>query len=157
MYPTLQQKKVLEEWFNTSRYLYNKIVADIENNKSSRRFQDIRNKFITETTRLSNPEYEKLSKKIKDTKDDNNRKELKKILNSLEKTRNNITEWELKTPKSIRQPVAKEVETAYKSNQTNLSQGNIKFFKMKIKHLKELNTKNSYYLTTCRHQCLSKN
>ena len=133
MYPTLQQKKVLEEWFNTSRYLYNKIVADIENNKSSRRFQDIRNKFITETTRLSNPEYEKLSKKIKDTKDDNIRKELKKILNSLEKTRNNITEWELKTPKSIRQPVAKEVETAYKSNQTNLSQGNIKFFKMKFR------------------------
>ena len=80
MYPTLKQKKVLDEWFNTCRYLYNKIVADIELNKSSTRFQDIRNKFITQHTRLSHPEYETIKKQIKDTSDDILKNNLKQKL-----------------------------------------------------------------------------
>jgi hypothetical protein len=116
--------------------LYNKIVADIELNKSSTRFQDIRNKFITQHTRLSHPEYETIKKQIKDTSDDILKNNLKQKLKSLSTTRNNVTEWELNTPKAIRQPVAKEIETAYKSNRTNVELGNIKFFKMKFRKKK---------------------
>lgn len=46
IYPTKEQKKILNEWFNVSRYTYNKAVAKAKETKSYN-FQSLRNLIVT--------------------------------------------------------------------------------------------------------------
>jgi putative transposase len=48
IYPNANQKKILKEWINVTRYVYNKGVAEIDKvGNQSINFYDLRNKFVT--------------------------------------------------------------------------------------------------------------
>jgi transposase len=61
---THQQRKVIDEWINTSRYVYNKTVNEIENNKKQNNFINLRNLLVTSNTKMNHPEYIKIKNKI---------------------------------------------------------------------------------------------
>jgi len=66
----------LNEWIDTTRYVYNKAIRDCEQSSIEERnskksivtFQTLRNKFITENTRLTNANYPILGKELKTLK-----------------------------------------------------------------------------------------
>jgi IS605 OrfB family transposase len=150
----------LDEWIDTSRFVYNKAVKDCEqisieerNSKTTNvNFHRLRNKFVTERTRLSNDNYEILGTRLKTLKrrldeidgdplfteeferSSVEHKTLKKEQNGLSKTKNYLQkDWELNTPNKIRAFAVKEVETAYKGNFTKLKKGLVRFFKIKFR------------------------
>lgn len=141
-----QQKTIINEWINTTNYVYNKTLSYIKTNKiNSPNFQSLRNKFITNKTKKNNLIYKsieydikELNKKIKTNQDDKTIieeqiKDLKSILKKEKKTmlsekNENVDDWELNTPKDIRAGAIDEICTAYKSCYTNYRKGNIKFF-----------------------------
>ncbi len=47
IYPTNKQKKVLNEWSNTFRYIANVTIEKREKNKEKNNFFDLRNKIVT--------------------------------------------------------------------------------------------------------------
>lgn len=48
IYPTAKQRKVLLQWMGTYRVVYNRAVADIEENKAAINFYELRNKHVTQ-------------------------------------------------------------------------------------------------------------
>ena len=50
IYPTTEQKNVLQEWFNTSNYVYNKTVQCI-NDGHKVNFKDLRDLLVTNNTK----------------------------------------------------------------------------------------------------------
>jgi transposase len=125
-------------------------------------FFKLRDTLVTETTGKQNKEYteiEDLNKQIIDNKKqkkilktkqekeqidkqiqtlENTLKEKKEKLLEIKKTllkskNQNITEWELETPKDTRAGAVKDVCSAYKSGFSNLIAGNIKYFNLKYK------------------------
>jgi len=53
LYPTKKQKKLLNNWIGTSRYLYNNVLHHIKTNKTQINFQKLRNKFVTKSSASS--------------------------------------------------------------------------------------------------------
>ena len=47
LFPNADQKKILKKWINTSRYVSNQTINDIETNKSKVNFRALRNKLVT--------------------------------------------------------------------------------------------------------------
>ena len=47
IYPNQHQKKIFKEWFEVRRFVYNKVLSDIENNKEKINFMSLRNKHVT--------------------------------------------------------------------------------------------------------------
>lgn len=90
---SLKQKQILQGWMNTTRYVYNKTVHAIQNQKQKINFFGLRNKLVIAKN-------------------------------------NNLTEWELKTPKDVRAGAVKEVVNAYNTAFTNLKRNNISKFNM---------------------------
>jgi len=152
-----KQKKIIDEWFNTTRYVYNKTVNQIENHKHPINFQSLRNKLVTNNTKKNNSEYIEydsnisLLKKEKTllNKDENpDLVKIKEVENKIELLKNNfkkirkelrstsnetLHKWELETPKEIRASSISDVCNAYTTGFTNLKVGNIKYFNMKYK------------------------
>ena len=56
MKPTNQQRKIIDEWIDTSRYVYNKTIHLINKGHSVNHFQ-LRDKLVTEDTKKNNKEY----------------------------------------------------------------------------------------------------
>ena len=146
--PSLQQKKVLNEWFDTSLYVYNKALDCIKKGHNPYDKQGLRNILVTYETRISNTEYSTLKteqtqlEKVKNVMDieKENTKEIEKRINELKQKikdlpihKNPIQEWELKTPKDIRASAIDDLITAHKSGFTNLKKGHIKYFKVDYK------------------------
>lgn len=103
LYPDKEQRKILREWFNTSRYVYNKTIYYCNSKEcSSYAKRKLRNLLVTEKHR------------------DGTHNE-------------NIRDFELNTPKTIRQQSVFEAAKNFKSAFSNLKNKNIKFFKLKKK------------------------
>ena len=47
IYPNQHQKKVFKEWFGVRRFVYNKVLSAIENDKEKINFMSLRNKHVT--------------------------------------------------------------------------------------------------------------
>ena len=136
---TQPQKKIFDEWINTSRYVYNKTVEAI-NKEHCINFFSLRDKLVTKNSKKSNDEYQELER-FKKLKKNNNTSEYDDIINqkmillkSIKGIDNNeIKKWELKTPKDIRAEAVNDVCKAYKTGFSNLRSGNIKYFRLKFK------------------------
>jgi len=63
--PTDKQKEILNKWFNTSNYVYNKTVEEVrKDNKAG--FISLRDKLVTNETKKKNTEYIKFDKEIEE-------------------------------------------------------------------------------------------
>ena len=65
MKPSQQQRMILDEWINTSNYVYNKTVETIYKKKQPANFQSLRDLLVTANTKKHNIEYITISNKIK--------------------------------------------------------------------------------------------
>lgn len=52
LYPDNHQRKLLEEWFNTSRFVYNKTLNGVLNDKDDINKLSLRNKYVTSTGKV---------------------------------------------------------------------------------------------------------
>ena len=160
--PTPKQKSILDEWFHTSRYVYNKTLDFIQNKKPSDFVItkiNLRDKFVTQKTKKNDPlygEYQKRFVLIRDLKlrlihatevqkvEINEKIEgfqcEKNEINSLLKVSNNpiVNDWELKTPKEVRANTIDDIIIARKVAFSNLSNGNINRFKMSFRSKKNI-------------------
>jgi transposase len=157
--PSKEQKKVFDEWFDTTTYIYNKTLECInKNEKKALDFNGLRDLLVTNETKKNNNSYdiiikelkklEKYKKLLDENYKNNNSNFLKikiELVNSIIQDLKNkkrklpieknqkIREWELKTPKEIRAGSVNDVCKAFKTGFANLKNGNIKFFNMKYK------------------------
>lgn len=119
--PTPEQKRVLEKWVGTTRYVYNKCLENIKNDKefkhTAKNYNDIRDRFIT---KLNNTILE--NDIIAD-----------KSMNSY------IHKWELDTPKDIRHGAIRDIQKAYKTAFSNLKSGNLNKFGLELRRKKSGN------------------
>ena len=152
MRPNKQQRIVIDEWIDTSRYVYNKTVHLIDEGHKINHFE-LRDKLVTENTKKNNKEYQtflcelaELQKQKKITIKDKEKTivmdkliTLKKqtrtaIAKSLKAERNKgVTVWELNTPKAVRDSAVSDVCKAYTTGFSNLKAGNITHFKLSFK------------------------
>jgi len=112
--PSLNQKKILNEWINTSNYVYNKAVEEVYQKKHPADFQPLRDKLVTANTKKNNKEYTEFSDKIG---------ELRKEKNALMKIRadyyKNQPTMSLRKLKQLSKDI-EEKETEIKSAKQNL-------------------------------------
>ena len=143
-------KYIINEWINTSNYVYNKTVAEIKKKEDTVNFIKLRDMFVTNNTKKNNPEYKEITNKLMElnkskfnykkntaeyndiiTKINDEKQKLASIIKSLPSEKNTtVKEWELMTPKDIRAGSVKEVCNAHKTAVTNLMNGNIKHFSL---------------------------
>ena len=148
--PNSLQKKVLEEWMNTSNYVYNKTIEEIKKGHNPLDFEGLRNKIITLDTKTGDNKYNlavKLLSQLNKTKEKfvkKNEEDLIKLkfINSFidglknlkiktsKKKNINIKDWELNTPKDTRAGAVDDICKAYKTGFANLKAGNIKYFNL---------------------------
>ena len=145
----MDQKKKLDKFINTSRYVYNRTIEFIKKGHKPN-FQDLRDLLVTQNTKKGLDEYKKydeilknLNLQKKEAKNDNESidqkiKEVQKLrrdeIKGFEYSKNPlIKSFELDTPKEIRACAVKRCCDAIKAGITNLKRGNIKFFDMKFK------------------------
>jgi IS605 OrfB family transposase len=162
---TIIQRKTIDEWINTVRYVYNKTIYEINTNKHKINFETLRNKLITEKTTTNSELYKEISnlyskknlikKQLKNVKKtdpiyinlqeqitelDNIIKEKEINKKNIKREKNqNIKEWELNTPTHIRAGAIRDIIDAYDKAFTNLKAGNIRHFKIGYKKKTELN------------------
>jgi putative transposase len=103
IYPNKDQIKLWTQWMHTYRYVYNKALHHVIDNKGTSNKQELRNLLVTSVSGRD---------KIKNT---------------------NVQAWELDTPKTIRQQAVFEFAQAYKTNWKMFYQGKKPFFQMKTK------------------------
>lgn len=147
LYLNNEQKNIIDEWINTSNYVYNKTIEFTKNGYKPN-FFNLRDLLVTKNTKKYNEEYKsikniinnfKLHKKDKNLSKDkineintliNEHKiKLKNKTKELTSTKNSIVnEWEFNTPKEVRAGAVNDVCKAYKTAFTNLRNGNINSF-----------------------------
>lgn len=129
LYPTLQQKTLLQSWFNNARYAYNKTLELFKQNNRLSAY-DLRDIVVTKTRYLCNNcnKYTGKTKKCKYCDS-----------NDIDMVHNNIMpEHHFETPKHIRLASSKSLISGYKSACTNIRNGNITKFNLKFKSKKKL-------------------
>lgn len=156
LYPTPEQKAILNEWMNTCNYVYNKTIETI-NNGAKIHFQSLRDRLVTSKTKKTDARYIQIAADIKqlhankkldlkETKDKDvhekietrygrlitqKKRELSDLRKLIPATSNEgINEWELQTPKEIRAGSVNDVCKAYTTAYANLRKGNIFGFSM---------------------------
>lgn len=105
------QRDIINEWIDTSRYIYNKTIETINNNENKINFYDLRTLLVTNKTKTNNPEYIKLTNKIK------------KKNNKIKKIKVRLTDFNNLNNKKIN---------------LNNKIANIKSEKLKIKYIEEI-------------------
>lgn len=162
IYPSREQKSALNEIFSVYNYVYNNTNEFIKTKKYSYlKWMDLRDKLVTCDTKKGDPEYLKNTKLIamiknkkqeinhninKDNERDTNEllldiqaysvledsiRYLNKEINS--KQNESIKDFEKKIHKNIRADAVKVCCEMYKSANTNLKNGNIKWFNIGYK------------------------
>lgn len=163
IYPSTQQKILINEFIDTSRYVYNKTVETIRNGHKVK-FQDLRDLLVTENTKKNLQAYKDVDiilQTLKTQKNQcTNQEEIKKLterIKNIQKERRInmknckaekntfVNNFELNTPKDIRANAVKRCCDAYKSGFANLRNGNIKYFSLEYK--KKSKQKQSIELT----------
>lgn len=162
--PSQKQMKMIDEWLNTSNYVYNKTVEQIYKHNHKADFKSLRDMLVTENTKKTHVECQVISKRIialskekhkvaKESGDDateiikeletlveTEKETLKNVRKTLPFTRNNaIQEWELNTPKDIRAGAVEDACKAIKSGIANLNAGNIRHFHLGFRKKKDTN------------------
>jgi len=153
IYPTKKQKDLLDEFIDTSRFVYNRTIEFIEKRGHKVNFQSLRDLLVTENTKKGYDEYKEYDSIINDLRKqklklDSKSDEytiLKERINQLNQERRDLMkcfvsrrnylvhDFELKTPKDIRSNAVHRCCSAYKSGWSNLKAGNIKYFNMAYK------------------------
>jgi putative transposase len=64
LYPTTSQRKILQNWINVYRFVYNKALSDIRNNNAKIDCYELRNKHVTMKNNLSIKDFEKNVPKV---------------------------------------------------------------------------------------------
>ena len=106
IYPNKKQSQIMKKWMGTRRYIYNKVLKSVLDGKEeSKSFQSLRNKYIT-------AEY---GTKSKDKKIEKNP---------------NVSDFELETPKDIREGTIRDLTSNFSSAFSNLRNGNINKFNL---------------------------
>ena len=139
------QQEVIDEWINTSNYVYNKTVESI-NNGAPINFMKLRDNLVTLNTKKGHPKYEEITqelKNLKDTRLNRSREGLctQEVSDLINKKRNelrtipsyvnnNVHDWECNTPKEVRAGAINDVCKAYKTGFANLKAGNINHFRL---------------------------
>jgi putative transposase len=140
LHPTPKDKLVINEWINTSTYIYNKTINLFNNGDTTSTDFDLRNKLVTYKTRLTHPDYDTLKKQINDAENEEEQKRLKTIQNKLPTTLNlNMKAFERRTKKEIRGNAVTDAFEARKVAFVNLKQKNITHFKMGYRKKKDKN------------------
>ena len=162
------QRLIIDDWINTSNYIYNKTLEKIKNGHVIN-FNSLRDLLVTENTKKHSYEYKKydiLSNKLKLEKKniindlsknklseelkiklDNKQKEINKLnqdrRDSVKKIKpiknTEIKKWELRTPKEIRASAVNDVCKAYTTAFTNLKNNNITKFNLDYRKKKNPN------------------
>ena len=152
IYPTQQQKKLLDGFIHTSRYVYNRAIEMTKKGHKAN-FFDLRDMLVTDQSKKSLDSYKKFDvelleklNKMKDLNGDAYKiKLIKEEIKQINTKRRNemkgvmyqkndlIRPFELETPKDIRSSAVKRCCDAIKTGFSNLRNGNIKFFRMKYK------------------------
>ena len=168
-----QHKIVIDDWINTSNYIYNKTLEKIKQGHKIN-FFTLRDLLVTNNTKKNSNEYKMFDKiilKLKSEKRliynkllkdksseqlklnlENKTNEINKInkdrRNSVKKIKseknNEIQKWELNTPKEIRAGAVNDVCKAYKTAFSNLKNNNITHFDLDYR--KKLNVNKSILL-----------
>lgn len=150
------QRTIIDEWFDTARYVYNKTVNEIYVKKTKDNYMAVKNRLVIDNTYTLSESYKilnnnkfKLKKELNENKNISIKEEetiKEKIkeneieIKKLNKEKNtNIKEWELNTPKDIRLEQVKDVFDALKTGFSNLKNGKIRHFRLKYKKKKEYN------------------
>lgn len=82
--PSNEQKKVFDEWFNTTIYIYNKTLECInKNERKALDFKGLRDLLVTNETKKNNDNYDVIIKEVKKLE------KYKKILDNDYKNKNN--------------------------------------------------------------------
>lgn len=155
-----KQKQVINEWINTSNYVYNKTIEYV-NKGHKPNFYNLRDLLVTKNTKKNNDEYKEQENKIKellakrqtfsdtseiDKEIEQNKKLLRQVAKSLSSSVNTvIEEWEFNTPKDVRAGAVNDVCKAYKTAFSNLKLNNILHFQMKFR--KHYNTTKSIVIS----------
>ena len=137
LYPTKEQKIILQKWFDGARTTYNNTVhyintevrAETQTIKELLNTTELEKKFVTKTSYFCE-KCNKFIKKMLICKDCNT-PAIPKINENLKKELEEI-------PSHIRQFSCKSVVTAFKSSLTNLKNGNISNFKIDFKAKKKI-------------------
>lgn len=109
LFPTPQQKVMLDSWASASRFTYNKTVESLNNPRDKcRSWMNLRNRFVTATRG-----------------------------NKVKNTFFNDKQWLLDTPKSIRLSAVKEAVQSLKGCFSNKRNGNIRQFFLRYKSKKK--------------------
>jgi transposase len=130
--------------------VYNKTVATVQDGHPINEFQ-LRDKIITNYTKKNNIEYQEVANEIKllqqsrktkttveeiarcNEEIENKKLHLRAVAKNLRSEKNQgVQEWELETPKDVRNGAIQDVCKAYKTAFTNLKKGNITHFTMKF-------------------------
>ena len=143
IYPNKKQKEVLDEWFNTSRYLYNKAL-NVAKETNNFNFQSLRNKLVNYMTTLNDQSIIDIENKINECKEKESKKELielrKKLIKEIVPSINPLIEtFELNTPKEIRASIIRKLCDNYKVAIKNLKNNNIKKFNISFRTKKQKN------------------
>jgi IS605 OrfB family transposase len=139
--PNKRQRKIIDEWFHTSNYLYNKTIDYVKGKTAINRIE-LRDQLVTNETKKTHPDYKiasdeilNLHKNLKEEKDFEKKlvvknliisknKELRTLAKSLPKSKNlNVNKRELNTPKEIRADTIFDFVSARKSAISNFKAG----------------------------------
>ncbi len=135
LYLTQIQKFKINKWFGCSRYIYNKAL-NLINNGYPIDHHKLRDLLITINTRKG-IEYNNLMNKLKNETDEKLKIKLKKQINKIPFVKNsNINDWELGTPKDIKDGSLRDLCKAYKTTFSLMRKGIIKFFNIKFRKKK---------------------
>jgi len=138
------QKKIVNEWINTSNYVYNKTLEKIKSGMYPN-FINLRNLLVINNTKKNTEECKYYDDEIKRLRQEKRpkeeinelqkekRKRLKTVLSS---KNDNVQNWELNTPKGVREGAVDKCCNAYKENLNRFRKGQIKHFEMKFKKKK---------------------
>lgn len=141
IFPKESQKKKLNEFIDTCRYVYNKTVESIHNGHKINE-RTLKDKLVTYESQKGSDFYVYYTEKLRIMKKNGENEESIRLVNeefrnakkTTSKTINaNIKTWELETPKDLRDCSVTRVTDAYKSGFKNLERGNIKHFRLSFK------------------------
>lgn len=113
--PSKEQEKILEEWANTTRYVYNKCLDKIKKTPALN----------------SSTGYKKLNKECITEKDNNIIKP-----DQIHAHDKFIYDWELRTPKDIRNGALRDIKKGFVTAWANLKAGNINSFGLNFRQKK---------------------
>lgn len=138
IYPTEKQINLWNEWLNTSRYYYNKSLEVVKKKECVLDKHKLRDYLVTKETRKTHVLYDKYTSYLNDLVNfkapTEVLKEIKYCIHSLPTALNeNVKQWQIRTPKSIREQAVNDLYNAYTTNLKMFKEGKKKYFEMSFR------------------------